>query len=75
MPSTSATVLTPKVSWSWVFLKSWLRTTWGTASFLSSMTSLVPTRSEDSFLTSAIPLILLSLTRSAILTITRSCDT
>ena len=73
-PSTRATMLTPKVSCSWVFLYSWLRTTWGTASRLSSMTSRVPVRS-DSSRRSAIPPILRSRTRSAIFSMMRSRET
>ena len=41
-PSTRATELTAKLSSSWVCLNSWFRTTWGTASFFSSMTRRMP---------------------------------
>ena len=67
-------MLTPKLSCSWVFLKSWLRTTWGTASRLSSTTNRVPLRSLSSR-RSATPLIFLSRTSSAIFSMIRSRDT
>ena len=64
-PSTRASMIHPNVSWSCVCLKSWLSITLALTSFLSSMTTLIPSL-EDSSLISVIPSILLFLTRSTI---------
>ena len=68
VPSTRASKIIPKVSWSWVCLYSWFNTTSGTASLLVSITTLIPSLS-DSSLSSAIPSIFLSLASSAIFSI------
>lgn len=45
-PSTSASIMTPKVVCIWVKAKSWLSTTCGLASFFRSMTIRIPSRLE-----------------------------
>ena len=57
-------MLTPKVCWSCVYLKSWFCVTAGTESFLSSITIRIPLRS-DSSRRSETPSIFLSRTASA----------
>ena len=62
---TSANMITPYVSCSWVCLYSWFSTTFGLASFFSSITTRRPSR-LDSSRRSEIPSIRLSFTSSAI---------
>ena len=65
-PSTSASMLAPKLVCSSVCLKRLFSTTLATASRLSTTTRRWPVREEDSSRTSAMPATLPSLTRSAI---------
>ena len=61
-------MITPKVSWSCVCLYNWFRITFAFTSLLSSMTTRIPSRLDWS-LNSVIPSIFLSLTSSAIFSI------
>ena len=65
-PSTSASMFAPNVSCSWVCLYRLFSTTLATASRLSTITSRMPVRPEDSSRMSAMPASLPSLTSSAI---------
>lgn len=67
-PSTSASIIIPNVSSSWVFLYKRFTIILGSTSFLISITTLIPLLS-DSSLKSVIPSIFLSLTSSTIFSI------
>ncbi len=71
-PSTSASMLAPNVSCSWVCLYRLFSTTLATASRFSTITSRWPVRSLVSSRTSAIPPTRPSLASSAIFSATRS---
>ena len=71
---TSASIMTPNVSCNWVCFKSWFKITLALTSRRSSMTILIPVRS-DSSRKSVIPSIFFSFASSAIFSIRRALFT